>query len=171
MEVRIVDEMDQDKPVGEAGELLVRADNVFVGYWMRPEETAEALRGGWFHTGDIGHFDDEGFITLNDRKKDMLISGGENVYPREVEVALAKMPGVYDVAVVGTTHPQWGETPVAFVVTDEGVTLTQQEVIAFARQHLAGFKTPTRVEFVDALPTTATGKIHKVTLRERLAQN
>lgn len=168
IDTRLVDELGRDVPVGTVGELLVRGDNVFVGYWMRPGETAQALRDGWFHTGDMGRVDDEGFITLVDRKKDMLISGGENVYSREVEVAVAALPGVHDVAVVGTAHEKWGETPVAFVVLAEGAAVTADDVIAFARQRLAGFKTPTRVEFVDALPTTATGKVQKNALRDRL---
>ncbi|MCZ4559121.1 long-chain fatty acid--CoA ligase [Rhodococcus maanshanensis] len=169
IETRIVDDRDQDVPAGTVGELLVRGDNVFVGYWMRPEESAEALRGGWFHSGDLGWADEDGFITLVDRRKDMLISGGENVYTREVELAIAQMPQVRDVAVVGAAHAKWGETPVAFVVAKDGETLTEEEVIAFARQRLAGFKTPTSVCFLAALPTTATGKIQKNALRDRLS--
>lgn len=168
IDTRIVDDHDRDVAVGQVGELLVRADNVFAGYWMRPEETARALRDGWFHSGDVGFADRDGFITLVDRKKDMLISGGENVYSREVELAIAAMPGIRDVAVVGAPHEKWGETPVACVVADPGVSPTEKEVIAFARQRLAGFKTPTRVVFLDALPTTATGKIQKNVLRDRL---
>ncbi|MCL2532588.1 MAG: long-chain fatty acid--CoA ligase [Nocardiaceae bacterium] len=168
IDTRLVDDLGRDVPVGTVGELLVRGDNVFVGYWMRPEETAQALRDGWFHTGDMGRVDDEGFITLVDRKKDMLISGGENVYSREVEVVVSTMPGVRDVAVVGAAHDKWGETPVAFVVVNERAEVTADEVIAYARRRLAGFKTPTRVEFLDALPTTATGKVQKNALRERL---
>lgn len=168
IDLRLVDDLDRDVPVGTVGEVLVRGDNVFVGYWMRPDETAQALRDGWFHTGDMGRADEEGFITLVDRKKDMLISGGENVYSREVEVVVAAMPGVRDVAVVGAAHEKWGETPVAFVVVDKGAVLAVDDVIAFTRQRLAGFKTPTRVEFIEALPTSATGKVQKNILRERL---
>ncbi|CAM3037904.1 long-chain fatty acid--CoA ligase [Prescottella defluvii] len=168
IDTRLVDDLDRDVPVGTVGELLVRADNVFAGYWMRPEETSHALRGGWFHTGDLARVDDEGFITLVDRKKDMLISGGENVYSREVEVVIAEMPGVRDVAVVAAAHEKWGETPVAFVVAAEGAVLTEDDVIAFARQRLARFKVPTRIRFIEALPTTATGKVQKNTLRDRL---
>ncbi|MFE3754380.1 long-chain fatty acid--CoA ligase [Nocardia tengchongensis] len=166
IETRLVDDADRDVPTGTVGELLVRADNVFAGYWMRPEESARALRDGWFHSGDLGFADEEGFITLVDRKKDMLISGGENVYSREVELAISAMPGIHDVAVVGVPHEKWGETPVACIVLDEGATLTAEEVIAFARQRLAGFKTPTRVLFLDSLPATATGKVQKNLLRD-----
>ena len=168
IDLRLVDDLDRDVPVGTVGEVLVRGDNVFVGYWMRPDETAHALRDGWFHTGDMGRADEEGFITLVDRKKDMLISGGENVYSREVEVVVAAIPGVRDVAVVGAAHEKWGETPVAFVVLDKDAVLAADDVIAFTRQRLAGFKTPTRVEFIEALPTSATGKVQKNILRERL---
>lgn len=168
IETRLVDDLDRDVPVGTVGELLVRADNVFAGYWMRPEETAHAFRGGWFHTGDMGVADAEGFLTLVDRKKDMLITGGENVYSREIEVVISLMPQIRDVAVVGAAHEKWGETPVAFAVLNEGSSLTAEDVIAFTRRHLAGFKTPTRVEFLDALPTTVTGKIQKKALRDRL---
>jgi len=168
IDTRIVDEMDQDVPVGDVGELLVRGTNVFAGYWMRPQETAHALRGGWFHSGDMGRVDDDGFITLVDRKKDMLISGGENIYPREIELTLSEMPGVEAVSVVGATDPKWGETPVAFVIATGVPSLSEQEVIDFARERLAKFKTPTRVEFVDAFPLTATGKIQKNLLREQL---
>ncbi|WP_327092219.1 long-chain fatty acid--CoA ligase [Nonomuraea sp. NBC_01738] len=168
IETRLVDDLDRDVPVGTVGELLVRADNVFAGYWMRPEETAHAFRGGWFHTGDMGVADAEGFLTLVDRKKDMLITGGENVYSREIEVVIARMPEIREVAVVGAAHEKWGETPVAFVALHDGSSLAAEDVIAFTRRHLAGFKTPTRIEFVDALPTTATGKIQKKALRDRL---
>lgn len=168
IEVRIVDEQGQDVAVGQVGELLVRGDNVFVGYWMKPEETAEALQGGWFHTGDLSRYDDEGFITLVDRRKDMLISGGENVYSREVEDAILDLPGVGRAAVVGAPDERWGETPVAFVVADGSVQLTAADVIDHTAGRLAKFKVPTRVEFLDALPMTATGKVQKHALRDLL---
>lgn len=170
IDTRLVDEEGADVPVGTVGELLVRGDNVFVGYWMRPAETAKALRDGWFHSGDMGMADEEGFITLVDRKKDMVISGGENVYSREVELAIARVPGVFDVAVVGAPHAKWGETPVAFVVADPAAGLTAEAVMAALRLELAAFKVPTRIDFVPALPTTATGKIQKNVLRDRLLE-
>lgn len=169
VDTRIVDEFDQDVAVGEVGELLIRGDNVFVGYWMRPEESEQALRGGWFHSGDMGREDEDGFITLVDRKKDMLISGGENIYPREIELALSEMPGIGAVSVVGTSDAKWGETPVAFIVASGSPVVTEEDVIAFARERLAKFKTPTRVEFIEAFPMTATGKIQKNLLRAQLS--
>jgi fatty-acyl-CoA synthase len=163
---RIVDEHDRDVGVGEVGELLVRGPNVFVGYWGRPDATAEAFRGGWFHTGDLGRVDAEGFITLVDRKKDMIITGGENVYPIEVEQVLCRHPAIREVAVVGVQHDKWGETPIAVVaLAEDGVTSTD-ELISYARERLAHFKCPTRVEFVSELPRTASGKVLKSTLRE-----
>ncbi|MCJ0906828.1 long-chain fatty acid--CoA ligase [Rhodococcus sp. ARC_M6] len=166
IETRLVDEQDHDVPVGTVGELLVRGDNVFVGYWMRPVETEEVMRGGWYHSGDMGRVDEDGFITLVDRKKDMLISGGENVYSREVELVIASMPQVRDVAVVAAPHEKWGETPVAFVVLVDNAELSESDVIEFCRERLATFKIPTRVEFLEALPTTATGKVRKNALRD-----
>jgi acyl-CoA synthetase (AMP-forming)/AMP-acid ligase II len=163
---RIVDEYDRDVPVGEVGELLVRGPNVFAGYWGRPDATAEAFRGGWFHTGDLGRVDAEGFITLVDRKKDMIISGGENVYPIEVEQVLCRHPAVREVAVVGVPHDKWGETPIAVVALAENSVAAADELIAYTRDRLAHFKCPTRVEYVSELPRTATGKVLKTTLRK-----
>jgi fatty-acyl-CoA synthase len=168
LDARIVDESDDDVAVGEVGELVLRGPNVFAGYWGRPVETAEAMRGGWFHSGDLGRADADGFVTLVDRKKDMIISGGENVYPIEVEQALFRHPGVADVAVIGTPDARWGETVVAVVVpASPEDPLEADAVIAFARERIAHFKCPRRVEFVDELPRTATGKILKRELRER----
>ena len=139
---------------------------MFVGYWGLPEATAEAFRSGWFHTGDLGRVDDEGFITLVDRKKDMIITGGENVYPIEVEQVLWRHEAVREVAVVGVPHPKWEETPIAVVVVEEGAGVDSDELIAFARERLAHFKCPTRVEYVPELPRNAAGKGLKVALRK-----
>jgi len=166
VQTRIVDENDRDVPTGEVGELILRGPNVFVGYWGLPEATAEAFRGGWFHTGDLGRVDDEGFITLVDRKKDMIITGGENVYPIEVEQVLWRHQAVREVAVVGVPHPRWGETPIAVVAVEDGADVTGDELIGFARERLAHFKCPTRVEYVSELPRNATGKILKTALRK-----
>ena len=166
METRIVDENDRDVPAGEVGELVVRGPNVFAGYWGLPEATAEALRGGWFHTGDMGRMDAEGFITLVDRKKDMIISGGENVYPIEVEQVLCRHPSVREVAVVGVPHARWGETPIAVVALKDGAQMTSADLIGYARERLAHFKCPTHVEYVPELPRNATGKVLKTTLRK-----
>jgi acyl-CoA synthetase (AMP-forming)/AMP-acid ligase II len=163
---RIVNEHDRDVGVGEIGELLVRGPNVFAGYWGRPDATAEAFRGGWFHTGDLGLVDAEGFITLVDRKKDMIITGGENVYPIEVEQVLCRHPAVREVAVVGVQHDKWGETPIAVIALAEDGVVSTDELISYARERLAHFKCPSRVEFVSELPRTASGKVLKSTLRE-----
>jgi acyl-CoA synthetase (AMP-forming)/AMP-acid ligase II len=167
VEARIVDADERDVPVGTVGELVLRGENIFAGYWMLPEATAEAFRGGWFHTGDLGRLDDEGFITLVDRKKDMIITGGENVYPVEVEQVLYRCPGVREVAVAGVPDEKWGETVIAVVAAEDGTEITADEVISFARERLAHFKCPTRVEFVTELPRNATGKVLKTELRSR----
>lgn len=166
IQTRIVDENDREVPTGEVGELVLRGPNVFAGYWGLPDATAEAFRGGWFHTGDLGRVDDEGFITLVDRKKDMIITGGENVYPSEVEQVLWRHEAIREVAVVGVPHPKWGETPIAVVALEDGAEVTADELISFARERLAHFKCPTRVEYVSALPRNAAGKILKAALRK-----
>ena len=166
VEARIVDEKDRHMPSGQVGELVVRGPNVFAGYWGLPEATAEAFRGGWFHTGDMGRMDAEGFITLVDRKKDMIITGGENVYPIEVEQVLYRHPAVREVAVVGVPHAKWGEAPIAVVALKDGAHVTADELIGYARERLAHFKCPTRVEYVPELPRNATGKVLKTTLRK-----
>jgi acyl-CoA synthetase (AMP-forming)/AMP-acid ligase II len=166
VEARIVDENDRDVPTDTVGELVVRGPNVFAGYWGLPQATAEAFRGGWFHTGDLGRMDAEGFITLVDRKKDMIITGGENVYPIEVEQVLYRHPAVREVAVVGVPHPKWGETPVAVVAFLPGAAATADELMSYARERLAHFKCPTRVEVVEELPRNATGKVLKTSLRK-----
>jgi len=167
MELAIVDEQDREVARGERGELVLRGPNVFKGYWNRPEATAEALRGGWFHTGDIACLDDEGFVYIVDRKKDMLISGGENVYPAEVEQVLYEHPQVADAAVIGVPDPRWQEVPRAIVVPREAGKVTEDDLIDFCRQHLAKFKTPKSVVFVEELPRSATGKVLKRELRDQ----
>jgi fatty-acyl-CoA synthase len=166
VETRFVDDDDRDVPVGDVGELVVRGPNVFAGYWGLPEATAAAFRGGWFHTGDLGRVDADGFITLVDRKKDMIITGGENVYPIEVEQVICRHPAVREVAVVGVPHARWGETPIAVVALEDGAQVTGDEHIGYARERLAHFKCPTRVEYVPELPRNATGKVLKTTLRK-----
>ncbi|WP_409465259.1 acyl-CoA synthetase [Amycolatopsis sp. GA6-003] len=166
VEARIVDERDDDVPTGTVGELVLRGPNVFAGYWGLPEASAEALRGGWFHSGDLARADADGFVTLVDRKKDMIISGGENVYPIEVEQVLHRHPDIADVAVIGAPDPQWGETVVA-VVVPENDSLDGDTVIAYCRERIAAFKCPRRVEMVDELPRNATGKLLKRELRAR----
>jgi len=170
VDVRIFDDGDDEMPTGEMGEIVVKGPNVFKEYWNMPEETAEALRGGWFHTGDMGRFDDEGYLWIVDRKKDMIISGGENIYPAEVEDAIHSHPKVADVGVVGMHDRKWGESPLALVVAAPGEIVTEEEIIAFTRERLAGFKTPKKVIFVDELPRTPTGKILKKELRAKYVE-
>ena len=167
VDARLVSETGEDVGVGEVGELVLRGPTVFAGYWNRPEATADALREGWFHSGDLGMRDAEGFVTLVDRKKDMIITGGENVYPIEVEQVLHRHPAIADVAVVGVGDAQWGETVLAVVVASGDVD--PAEVIAYARERIAHFKAPRRVEVVDELPRNATGKLLKRVLREQFA--
>ena len=165
-EVRIVDASGHDVAIGETGELVVRGRQVMRGYHNRPGETAEAIRGGWFHSGDAAAFDDAGYIYIRDRIKDMIVTGGENVYPIEVESVIAEHPGVADVAVIGVPDHRWGETVKAVVVRRPGSGVSEAEIIDFTRPRLGGFKRPTSVDFVDAIPRNPTGKILKRELRE-----
>lgn len=169
VDVRIVDEQDRDVATGTVGELVIRGDNVFKGYWGLPDATAAAMRGGWFHSGDLAHQDADGFITLVDRKKDMVVTGGENVYPIEVEQVLHRHPDVVDVAVIGVPDQTWGEAVTAIVVRRAGAGATAADLIAFCRAHIAAFKSPKHVEFLDALPRNATGKLLKRELRIQFA--
>lgn len=155
---------------GGVGEVLVKGDTVMAGYWRNPEATAAAIQGGWLHTGDVGVLDDEGFLTLKDRSKDLIISGGSNIYPREVEEVLLTAPGVAEVAVVGAPDTEWGEAVVAFVVMAPGVAADGAALDAYCLAHIARFKRPKRYEFVEALPKNNYGKVLKTALRERLAR-
>ncbi len=167
-EVRIVDEADRDLPAGEEGEIIVRGPTVFKGYYKDPEETAKTLRGGWLHTGDVGKYDDLGYLYMVDRIKDMIKTGGLNVYSREIEEALSYHPDIAEGAVIGVPHPKWGESIKAVIVLRKGASLTEEEVIDHCRQHLASYKKPTSVVFVDELPKgTFGGKVLKRVLRER----
>jgi len=152
--------------VSPDGEILARADHILTSYWNNPTATAEALSDGWFHTGDGGVIDDEGYFTITDRKKDVIISGGENVSSIEVEDALFSHPAVKEVAVIGVPHEKWGETVKALVVPVDGVTITERELIEYCKANLAGYKCPTSVEFRSELARTATGKLQKYKLRE-----
>jgi len=170
VEVRIVDDDDHEVAAGKIGEIAARGSVVMAGYWNRPDETAESLRGGWLHTGDIGMMDEKGYLYLLDRKKDMIISGGNNIYPREIEEVLLKHPAIYEVAVIGVPDPLWGESVKAIVALRSGMTVTEEEVNALCRQHLASYKKPRTVEFVQELPKNAYGKILKRELREQYWQ-
>ena len=167
VEVRVVDDEDNELPPGEVGEVVVRGGVVMAGYWNQPAETAETLRGGWLHTGDVGAFDDDGFLTLHDRSKDLIISGGMNIYPREVEEAILTHPHVHAVAVVGRPDPEWGESVVAFVVTD-GTAVPTDDLDRTCLERIARFKRPKEYHFVTALPVNNYGKVLKRELRDRL---
>jgi long-chain acyl-CoA synthetase len=165
--LRIVEPGGRECKPGEVGEVWTRSVQNFKGYWGREEETARTLGAdGWLRTGDAGYLDDEGYLFLTDRVKDMIISGGENVYPAEVENALSEHPAVADIAVIGVPDPRWGETVKAIVVRRAGVTAQAEDIIAFARERLAHFKCPTSVDFADTLPRNPSGKILKRELRE-----
>ena len=164
-DVRIVDLKGNDVLQGEMGEVLVKGPNVINEYWRRPEATAETIVNGWLHSGDMGYFDEEGYLYLVDRRKDMYISGGENVYPAEVEDVLMGHPAVADAGVIGIPDEKWGEVGMAIIVKAPGVDVTEDEIIDYCRGKLAGYKRPRKVAFIDALPRTLTGKILKKDLR------
>lgn len=164
--VRVVDANDHDVPNGTIGEVLARGPQMMKGYWKLPEATEEALHGGWMHTGDAGVLDDEGYLYIQDRVKDMIVSGGENIYPRVVEDVLFKHPAVAEVAVIGVPDEQWGETIKAIVVLRPGMTTTAEEIMSFCQGKLGGFERPRSVDFVDTLPRTPSGKVLKRELRE-----
>jgi acyl-CoA synthetase (AMP-forming)/AMP-acid ligase II len=170
VEVRVGDAEDRDLPVGEIGEVLVRGEVVMAGYWKNPEATAEALRGGWLHTGDLGAFDAEGFLTLKDRSKDLIISGGSNIYPREVEEVLLRHPGVLEVSVIGRPHADWGEEVVACVVARAEQKVSPEELDRLCLSAIARFKRPRGYVFLEALPKNNYGKVLKTELRKQHAK-
>jgi fatty-acyl-CoA synthase len=165
VELRVVDDELRDVPPGDVGEVVYRGPNVMAGYHGRPEQTREAFAGDWFHSGDLARFDEEGYLWLVDRKKDLIVSGGENVYPAEVERVLRDHPAVAEAAVIGVPHPRWVETPVAFVVPSDRAEIGEAELIAHCRQYLAGYKKPSAVIIVTELPHNAGGKVLKRRLR------
>lgn len=166
-EIKIVNENGNAVPQGEVGELLIKGPNITPGYWNNPEATADAFVDGWLKTGDAARFDDEGFIYIVDRTKDMYISGGENVYPAEVENILYELPQVAEAAVIGIPDKRWGETGMAVLVLKQGETLDAKDVVAHCRKNLAKFKVPHAVEYMDVLPRNATGKVLKRILRDK----
>jgi long-chain acyl-CoA synthetase len=170
VEVRVVDDNDIDLPTGAMGEIVTRSDCVMQGYLGDPNATAAALRGGWLHTGDIGSLDDRGFLTIHDRSKDVIISGGTNIYPREVEEVLLRHSAVLEVSVVGRPHPEWGEDVVAFVACRDGHEVTQNQLDSLCLDQIARFKRPKEYRFVSALPKSDNGKILKSELRKLLQQ-
>jgi len=167
LEVRIVDDQDQDLPIGEVGEIICRGPNIMKGYYKDEEATQEALRGGWLRTGDLGRMDEEGFIYIVDRKKDMIVSGGENIYPREIEEILYSHPKIQEAAIIGVPDPLWGESVKAVIVLKKGESMTEEEVIEYCKRHLASYKKPRSVEFVESLPRNPSGKVLKTLLRQK----
>ncbi|MCY1401915.1 Long-chain-fatty-acid--CoA ligase [compost metagenome] len=165
-EVRIVDAEDRELPRGSVGEVVVRGPNVMQGYWNNPEQTAAAIRGGWMHTGDGGYMDEDGFVFVVDRVKDMIISGGENVYSAEVENALAQHSAVAACAVIGIPSAEWGESVHAVVVRKPGASVAAEELIVHCKRLIAGYKCPRSVDFREALPLSGAGKILKTELRK-----
>jgi long-chain acyl-CoA synthetase len=161
VQVAVVDPQDQPVPVGEVGEVVIRGHNVMKGYYKRPEATAEAFRNGWFHSGDLGRLDEDGYLAIVDRTKDMIIRGGFNVYPRELEEVLMTHPAVSLCAVVGVKDERLGEEVKAFIVRAPGANATEQDLLDWCRDQFAAYKAPRLVEFRDALPMTATGKVLK----------
>jgi long-chain acyl-CoA synthetase len=169
VEVRVVDEDDRDVPAGEIGEVICRGDVIMRGYWANPDASAAALKGGWLHTGDMGSFDADGYLTLKDRSKDMIISGGSNIYPREIEEVLLRHKAVLECSVVGRPHADWGEEVVAFVVARPGAKLGEPELDQLCLDNIARFKRPKQYRFIEALPKNNYGKVLKTDLRQRLA--
>jgi acyl-CoA synthetase (AMP-forming)/AMP-acid ligase II len=167
LDVRVLDEQDRELPRGQAGQLCVRGASVMKGYWERPAETAETLKGGWLHTGDVGYMDDCGYAYVLDRTKDMIISGGANIYPREVEEILLQHPAVSEVCVVGVPHEVWGEAVKALVVLSPGATATEEALTQFVSERVADYKKPKSVDFVEELPKNAYGKVLRRELRAR----
>jgi long-chain acyl-CoA synthetase len=165
--VRVVDGDDKDVKPGEMGEIIARGPNVMKGYWKRPEDSAAALKAGWLRTGDVGTVDDEGYVYVVDRKKDLIISGGENISPHEVEDVLHMHPAIHECAVVGVPDERWGEQVKAVIVLRKGEEASEQEIIRFCSDHLARYKMPRSIDFVDALPKDPVGKIQKRLIRDR----
>jgi len=166
VEMAILDADDNELPDGEPGEICIRGHNIMKGYWKRPEANEETLRDGWFHSGDVGVRDEDGCYTIVDRKKDMILRGGFNVYPREIEEVLYEHEAVIEAAVIGVEHESHGEEVKAIVALGAGKSVTAEELIAWAKQRLAAYKYPRVVEFLDELPKGPTGKILKRELKK-----
>jgi long-chain acyl-CoA synthetase len=167
-ELKIFDDSDNELPVGEVGEICIRSASVMKGYWNAPDLTAETLRNGWLHTGDMGRVDDEGFVTIVDRKKDLIIRGGFNVYPRDVEEALLEHPAITTAGVVGRPDPRHGEEVVAFVTLKAGADADENELVSWSKERLGGYKYPREIHILSALPLTPVGKLDRKALRETL---
>jgi len=171
VDLKIVDAANQPLPAGEAGELVVRCPHMMIGYYNRPDATEDTIVDGWLHTGDMAYLDEDGYLYIIDRLKDMIVSGGENVYPAEIEKVLLQMPGIDEVSVVGIPDDKWGEVPKAFIVRRHAAPPSNEAIIAFCRQHLAGYKIPRNIEIIDELPKNPSGKVLKKVLRQRPVAN
>jgi acyl-CoA synthetase (AMP-forming)/AMP-acid ligase II len=167
LRLRVVDEKGKDVPPNILGEIVLRGPKVFKGYWKNSQATAEAIKDGWFHTGDIATIDEEGYLYIVDRKKDIIKSGGENIASLEVERVIYELPQVLETAVVGIPHPKWLEIPKAFVVLRKGEKIAAEEIIEYCSKKLAKFKVPKEIEFIDLLPRNPSGKVLKRELRDR----
>jgi acyl-CoA synthetase (AMP-forming)/AMP-acid ligase II len=167
-EIKIIDEQGKDVLVGEVGEIIGRSEAMMKRYWRLPKESREKLKDGWLHTGDLGKLDEDGYVYIVDRKNDMIISGGVNIYPREVEEVLYQYPSVLEASVIGVPHEYWGEAVKAVIVLKEGATVSEEEIIEFCGEHLAGYKKPKSVEFWKELPKSPQGKILKKSIREHI---
>lgn len=170
MEVKILDENGREVPYGEKGEIALKGPAVMKGYWERPEETEKTLKNGWLHTGDVGYMDQNGYMYIVDRYKDLIISGGANVYPRELEEVIIKHPAVQEVAVIGVPDEFWGESVKACITLQPGKTATAEEIISFCAERMASYKKPKSVDFIEALPKSNYGKVLKRTLRDQYTQ-
>ena len=170
-EIRIVRENGEDVSIGEVGEIIGRSEAMMKGYWQQPEETAKKLKNGWLYTGDLGRFDEDGYIYIVERKNDMIISGGVNIYPREIEEVLYKHPAVSEASVIGVPDEHWGEVAKAIIVLKEGASASEEEIIKFCGEHLASYKKPKSVEFWKELPKSPQGKILKKVIREAFKKN
>jgi len=170
-QLRIVDEAGRDAAPGATGEILVRGPNVMAGYWNAPQATEAVLINGWFHTGDMGHQDADGFLYVDGRRKEMIISGGENIYPAEIENLLMESPDIAEASVVGWPDERWGEIVVAVVAPQPGCQLTEAGVLQRLEGRIARFKHPKKVVFIDALPKTALGKVRRDEVRRLVAGN
>jgi long-chain acyl-CoA synthetase len=166
VDVKIFDHEDNELPPGEQGEIVIRGPNVMLGYYKNPEATAEALRAGWLHTGDVGYVDEEGYIFITDRIKDMIIKGGYNIYPSEIEGYIETHPGVAEVSVIGIPDQKYGEEIMAFVVKQPGQEFSEDDLIAFTKDKMTPFKAPSDVKFVEGLPKSLVGKVLKKELRK-----
>jgi len=166
VEVKIFDLDDNEVPAGEQGEIVLRGPNVMVGYYKNTEATAEALRGGWLHTGDVGYLDEDGYLFITDRMKDMIIKGGYNLYPSEIEGYLEAHPAIAEVSVIGIPDSKYGEEVMAFIVRRPDQELVEEDIIEFAKAKMTPFKAPSQVKFIDALPKSLVGKVLKKELRK-----